>query len=648
MSFQLPMFAPESPWQPPKISDLPSWKGATRVSIDVETRDPYLLDLGPGVRNNPQCNYIVGYSFSLDGKKGYYVPLRHLGGDNVEDPAQAIRYLKEQAATFDGEVVGMNLNYDLDWLSTLDVSFPNIKRFRDVMLAETLIHELHQSYSLKNILARRGFPSKEEVLLQRAAREYKLDPKKDLWQFPARYVGEYGEGDALRPLQLLEAQEKDIEQQNLWEIWNLESDLLPVLVKVRQRGVRIDFDKLDQIIKWCWEQEHQLLQSVYDSTCVKIHPDDIWKAQAIAPALEATGMRLGRTPKSGLPNIDKALLANTNHPVPQALARVRKINKLRTTFAVSVQRHSIGERIHATLVQMASEKAAGGVHGGRFGRMSCENPNLQQQPSRDDFAAMWRSIYIPELDAQWCCADISQQEPRWAAHFAGLMDLPGAKEMVRRYIEEPDLDNHTVMAEITGLPRKEAKIIGLGIMYGKGGYSLCEELGLPTRQMVRAKNGALYEANSLEGQNALMAGGRRFPAAGVEGQAILDRYDANAPFVRKLSQKCGDVAKRRGFIRTVLGRKCRFPKDENGNYDWTYRALNRLIQGSSADQMKRAMIDVDKEGYYLQLQVHDELDLSVSSEVEGFRIGEIIQNAVKATVPFKVDVEIGPSWGEIK
>jgi DNA polymerase I-like protein with 3'-5' exonuclease and polymerase domains len=205
------------------------------------------------------------------------------------------------------------------------------------------------------------------------------------------------------------------------------------------------------------------------------------------------------------------------------------------------------------------------------------------------------------------------------------------------------------MAEITGLPRKEAKIIGLGIMYGKGGYSLCEELGLPTRQRVRnPKSGAIFDVDTEAGQIALLQGGRRFGAAGEEGQAILDRYDANAPFVRKLSQKCGDVAKRRGFIRTVLGRKCRFPKDENGNYDWTYRALNRLIQGSSADQMKRAMIDVDKEGYYLQLQVHDELDLSVSSEVEGLRIGEIIQNAVKATVPFKVDVEIGPSWGEIK
>lgn len=649
MFVQLPMFAPESPWCPPSIGDLPCWKGAKRVSIDVETRDPYLLDLGPGVRNNPKNNYIVGFSFSLDGKKGYYVPIRHLGGDNVEDPDQAVRWLVDQAATFDGEVVGMNLSYDLDWLSTLGVKFPNVKRFRDVMLAETLIYELHNSYSLKNILSRRGFPPKEEALLEHAAREYKLDTKKDLWQFPARYVGPYGEADATLPFQLLEVQEKDIEEQNLWDIWNLESDLLPVLVKVRQRGVRIDFDKLDQIIKWCWEQETQFLQSVYDSTGVRISPDDIWKAGAIAPALENIGLRLGRTPKSGAPKIDKFLLANTDHPVTQALSRARKVNKLRTTFAVSVQRHSIGERIHATLVQMASEKEEGGVHGGRFGRMSCENPNLQQQPSRDDFANLWRSIYIPEIDAMWCCADISQQEPRWAAHFAGLLNLQGAKEMVRRYNDEPDLDNHTVMAEITGLPRKEAKIIGLGIMYGKGGFSLCEELGLPTRYCVRdPATNQVFDVESSEGQSALLRGGRRFPAAGTEGQEILDRYDQHAPFVRKLSNKCNQVAKRRGFIRTVLGRKCRFPKDANGNYDWTYRALNRLIQGSSADQMKKAMIDVDREGHFLQLQVHDELDLSVYSETEGKKVGSIIQNAVTATVPFKVDVELGRSWGEIK
>lgn len=648
---QLPLFAPDSSWRAPKIGALPTWEGARRVSIDVETRDPQLRELGPGVRRDPNTNYIVGFSFALsDGathSQGYYVPLFHAGGDNVEDPFMAIQWLREEAARFDGELVGMHLNYDLDWLAELGIHFPRVKRFRDVMLAETLIYELHLTYSLDAILSRRGLPLKNEELLKIAASAYKIDPKADMWQLPARFVGEYGEGDATRPFDLLKMQEKDIADQNLQGIWDLESDLLPVLVKMRRRGIRIDFGKLDQVVDWSLKEEMSCLNEVHRLTGHRIKVGDVWKANALAPALIEAGVRLSKTPRTGAYKIDKLALDTAKHPVAQALARARKVNKLRTTFAASIERYAVRGRIHTTLVQLAGEDEQGGkVQGGRFGRMACKDPNLQQQPSKDDFAPMWRSIYIPEEGAQWCCADISQQEPRWAADFAAKLKLPGAEEMVRRYREDPKTDNHTMMAEITGLPRKYAKIIGLGLMYGKGGFSLCEELGLPTRTMVRNPRGGIFEVNTPAGQQALLMGGQRFRAAGEEGQQILDRYDANAPFVRKLSKTCQAVAKKRGYLITILGRRCRFPKDADGNYDWTYRALNRLIQGSSADQMKKAMIDVDRAGHFLQLQVHDELDLSIGSSEEGHRVGQIIQDAVPASLPFKVDVEIGPSWGE--
>lgn len=653
MSLQLPLFLPDSQWKAPRIEDLPSWEGFSRVSIDVETRDPYLKELGPGVRRSKAENYVVGYSFALsDGlyiNRGYYVPLRHLGGDNVDNPDQAISWLRHQAANFRGEVVGQNLNYDLDWLLELGVEFKQAYRFRDVMLAETLIYELHNSYSLNSILERRGLPLKSQSMLELAAQSYGVDPKNGLWKLPAKFVGEYGEGDAVKPLQVLELQEADIHDQDLWDIWNLESRLLPVLVRMRRQGVRIDLDKLSKIEQWSIDEEQKALDIVNRETGYRVKLGDVWKASALAPALERVGIKLGKTPKSGAPKIDKFLLNDTDHPVAQALARARKVNKLRTTFAESVRRHEVNGRLHATLVQMAGEDASGGVRGGRFGRMSCMNPNLQQQPSLDDFAAMWRSIYIAEEGQEWCCADISQQEPRWAAHFAAKLKLPGAEEMVRRYKEDVSTDSHAMMAEITGLPRKHAKIIGLGIMYGKGGYSLCEELGLPTRMCVRdPRTYEVYDADSEEGQKALLIGGKRFRAAGEEGQRILDRYDKYAPFVRKLSKICQDVVKKRGFIKTILGRHCRFPQDFDGNYDWIHAALNRLIQGSSADQMKKAMIDIDAEGFPLALQVHDEVDLSISSREQGTVIADIIANSVEALVPFKVDVEIGPSWGEAK
>lgn len=656
-SLQLTLFAPQSDWKAPALADLPSWRGAKRVAVDTETRDPGLRGLGPGVRR-PRDSYVVGYSFAIDGGPAHYIPVAHLGGDNVEDPALAWQYLADQARDFDGEIVGTNLSYDLDWLaqergrspsvpSKPPIVFRNARSFRDIMVAEALICELHDSYSLESIAARYGQEGKQEEELLKAAADFGVDPKGGLWRLPARYVGQYGEGDATLPLKILALQEKEIARQELNQIWDVESDLLPVLVKMRRRGVRVDLDRLERIENWTLEEEAKALGVVKFETGHRIEVGDVWKAKALAPALEAVGISVGRTAKTDNPQIDKALLASEDHPVLNALAWARKVNKLRTTFAESVRTHAIAGRIHTTLNQLFGEREDGQQRGAKFGRLSCQDPNLQQQPSREEFAAEWRSIYIPEEGMQWGCMDFSQQEPRWCAHFAHKMQLPGAAEMVRRYNEDPKTDNHQMMAEITGLPRKEAKIIYLGVMYGEGGYKLCIDLGYPTTTKVTVPKGKWVELDTPEGQAALAAGGRRVQAAGKEGQSVLDRFDESAPFVRKLSDACQKVAKGRGYIKTILGRRCRFPKDDGGNYDWVYRALNRLIQGSAGDQVKKAMVEVDRAGHYLTLQVHDELDASIKDRAEGEAIADIMQNVITMSVPFRVDVEVGPSWGEI-
>jgi DNA polymerase I-like protein with 3'-5' exonuclease and polymerase domains len=643
-ALQLPLFAPESTWRAPNLAELPSWAEAQRVAVDVETRDPGLKTLGPGVRR--ANSYVVGYSFAIDSGPAFYVPLRHLGGDNVDNPELGWAYLRDQAKIFTGEIVGQNLSYDLDWLAQNGVVFRRARKFRDIMIAEALIHELHNSYSMAANAERRGLLPKNEAKLREAADHYGVDPKGELWKLPARFVGEYGERDAHLPLQILKLQEQDIAKQDLHQIWDIESDLLPILVKMRRRGVRIDWDKLESIERWTLEEEQAALEAVYSETGQRIAVGDVWKAGALAPALEQVGIKLAKTEKTAAPQIDKALLASGAHPILDSLGWARKVNKLRTTFAQSIHTFATNGRIHCTLNQIFGEREDGSTRGARFGRMSCEDPNLQQQPSRDEFAKDWRSIYIPEEGALWACADFSQQEPRWAAHFAHLLNLPGAADMVRRYNEDPKTDNHTLMAEITKLPRNHAKIVFLGIMYGEGGPKLCHDMGLSTQMMVVHK-GVRYPVESPDAVRAMALGGRRQLCAGPEGQEILDRFDQNAPFVKGLSRKCEEVVKNRGHIITVLGRRCRFPLDANGNPDWTYRALNRLIQGSAGDQVKKAMIDVDREGCYLQLQVHDELDFSTPSKEEAEKIGVIMRESVKASLPFKVDVEIGPSWGQI-
>lgn len=670
-ALQLGMFEVPSDWTALAVSQLPSWANAKRVAIDVETYDPHLTTLGPGCRRE---GYAVGWSFAIDGGPSYYLPYRHEGGGNL--PAQeVIAYLGEQCAKFDGEIVGANLNYDIDWAATDGIIFNSDAVFRDVQVADPLIYELHQSFSLKNIGERWGVEAKDEELLERAAHQAGVHPKKGLWRLHAKYVGGYAERDVTSPLEILRRQEEKIEGLGLRQIWEVESRVLPVLVKMRQRGVLIDTDRLSQIAAWSLTEQMKELRKITDATSVKIGLGDLFKADAVAPALEAIGIKVGRTPKTGLPNIDASFLEGIDHPVPAAIRRARKLDKIRTTFVASIERYMINGRIHCTFNQIAREDEKGEQKGVRFGRLSAVDPNLQQQPSKDrdpDVAGMWRQIYVAEPDSVWGCCDYSQQEPRWTTHFAAVLDLPRAKEAAQRYVNDPDADNHDMMTRLVHgdeavdamekgdykVKRAACKNIFLGICYGEGGPKLCRDLGLPTRWRLtvgwgREKESYYFETRG-EAWNARqdLGKGSFREVAGVEGQAVLDGFDENVPYVRKLARAASDRAESVGFVRTVLGRRLHFATREDGSYDWTHKALNRVIQGSSADQMKLALIEIDKAGHYLQLQVHDEANASCQDPKEVLRMAEIMRDCIlpyaKPLVPFKVDAEYGPNWGNLK
>ncbi|MCK9514429.1 MAG: DNA polymerase [Pigmentiphaga sp.] len=648
---QFPLFTTvQSTWTPPDLNALPSWEGAKRVAIDCETRDPDLKKLGPGAGRRPN-SYITGISFAIEDGPGGYLPIRHEGGDNL--PVEAVlRYFRDQAKVFTGDIVGANLPYDLDFLAGDGIEFSRARFFRDIQIADPLICELHDSYSMQAIAQRWGFDGKNEAMLRAAASDYKIDPKKDMWKLPARFVGAYAEEDTRLPLNILRRQEREIDDQDLWRVYDLESRLLPVLTKLRRRGVRIDTDRLEQIERWAYAKEAEALARVRAATGVKIAVGDVWKPEALAPALEYIGIRLNKT-STGKPSIDKELLGSIDHPVADALERARKVNKLRTTFAGSVRDHMVNGRIHCTFNQLRKQKDdEEGTAGAAYGRLSCQNPNLQQQPARDDFAPMWRAIYLPEEGELWASNDYSQQEPRMAVHYACLArDLIGqhawqsAIAARDAYRNDPNTDNHQMMADMAGIKRKDAKEIYLGLSYGMGGAKMCRKLGLPTMMAVRGPRFQLFDVNSPEGKRLVEEGARRFEAAGPEGQRLLDTFDSKVPFVKKLAKACEARAKAVGYITTLSGRRCRFPKDRDGNFDWTHKGLNRLIQGSSADQTKAAMVALDAAGFDMIIQVHDEIAFSIRDPKEGEAAAEIMRNCVPLELPSKVDVEVGPSWG---
>lgn len=681
MSAQLPLFKPESTWKVPNLNNLPQDWGSARVGFDLETRDDYLKTLGPGVRRG---GYIAGYAFAIEDGPRFYLPVAHGDGANL-DHDQVKAYLRNVFKTFNGTLVGANLGYDLDYLWAAGIETPNVKWYRDVQVADPLINELNTSYSLESIAARHGLPGKDESLLNDALLSYGYkgrNAKGGIWALPAELVGPYGEQDAALPLSILRRQERIIDQDELQEVFDLESKVLPILVKMRQRGVAVSTDRLDQIETWARSEQQKAIDAANSLITTRLDFSDITKTAVIAKVLIDLGIDLPKT-ATGKDSVTSAVLDSLEHPVGEHLRRAKKMSTLRTTFIQGVRDHLINGRIHATFNQLRRQKdnGSGETEGAAYGRLSSASPNLQNQPARDpEIGPMWRSIYLPDEGKLWASMDYSQQEPRMAVHFAvkagarllGNRAHAAAMEAANRYQNDPKTDFHDMMTRMVHGDdvleregkdafkqyRKYCKNIYLGLSYGMGGAKLCRDLGLPTVWRIswkkegerRASNKDYEERQeAIERMNAGRKSGfdvRMWEAAGRDGQSLMDKFDYEVPFIRTMAKVCEAQATKAGFIKTLSGRRCHFPVLENGEYDWTHKAFNRLIQGSSADQTKAALVAMEENGIQIQLQIHDECTFSAASHEEAEFAGEIMRTVVPLIVPSKVDVETGPSWGE--
>lgn len=663
---QLTMFPPETDWQLPKMEELPDWNNFSRVGYDVETKDPSLgKGLGPGARRGGE---IVGYCLHFEDFRSFYLPIRHSNGTNMEFDSVG-RYMRDNIKRFEGSVVGANLAYDLDYTCEEigseigDQVFPNVKAFLDTQIAEPLIDENQFKFGLDAVALRHGLPQKEETLLREVTYEFgthngkrgkgkrkPLSAKGDLHKLPPQYVGPYGEWDSELPCRVMRKQERIIDENDLWQIFRLESRCLPALVDMTRRGVRIDFEKMQQIEDWILAQEQVALKLVRQQTGITLSADDLAQPNAVAKPLQQIGAKLKRNVKNDQYNIDQSVLRNLNHPVADAILTARKVNKVRRDFIAGIREHAIGDRLHCTFHQLKGEKSGGkGQSGAATGRLSSSHVNIQQQPSpkdtdpdtmrvEDHLSLMWRQVYIPDEGGQWACLDYSQQEPRILHHYAEICGCPGARAAAQKYRDDPKCDNHQMMADLTGLKRKVAKIIYLGKCYRMGGKLFAKSLGLPT--VIQT-----YDFGEKKGQ--------KYETAGPEADAILKAFKNGAPYIDKLAEIAEEQGIAKGYIKTLLGRHCHFPKEMSegkwtGNYLDGFKALNKLIQGSAADQTKAAMVEAYENGIPLGCQVHDELNFTYYDPSQVKDLHDIMINAAPLRVPSKVDVECGTSWGTIK
>ena len=616
---QMPLFKPQTEWLPPE--EFPDLSKYDEISIDLETKDPN-LNISRGSGSVVGVGEIVGIAVAVKNWCGYY-PIAHEGGGNM-DRGKVLKWFQDVLDT-PATKIFHNAMYDVCWIRALGLSING--KIVDTMIASALVDENQMRYDLNNCSKRYTGKGKNETDLYAAAKDWGVDAKAEMYKLPAIYVGAYAEKDAEITLELWQELKKEILHQDLNSIFQLETDLFPCLVDMRFLGVRVDIENAHKLKTKLVGEEEQCLLKIKKETQVDVQ---IWAARSIAKVFDKLHLPYDRTDKTNSPSFTKNFLQNHPHPLVKNIARAREINKAHTTFIDTIIKHSYKGRIHAEINQLRGDN--GGTVTGRF---SYSNPNLQQIPARNkELGPAIRSLFIPEEGHTWGCFDYSQQEPRLVVHYATLQNLYGVDEVLEAY-REGDADFHDIVADMAEIPRSQAKTINLGLFYGMGKNKLQAELGVSKEK----------------------------------AEGLFRQYHSKVPFVKQLMDNVMRRAENSGKIRTLLGRLCRFHLWEPNQFGihkalpheaaltehgpgikraFTYKALNKLIQGSAADMTKKAMLELHKEGIIPHIQVHDELDISVVDNTHAKHIKEIMEDAVSLEIPNKVDYESGPNWGTIK
>jgi len=615
----------KSEWLHP--TEFPSMKGRKVVAVDLETCDTELKKMGPGWPR--KIGSVIGIAVSSGDFTAYY-PIAHEGGGNMDREA-VIKYIRDICEDDSIQKVFHNAQYDVGWLSVLGIEVKGY--IHDTMIASALLNENRYSYTLNAMCSEYLGEYKNEKVLKKKAEELGLDPKSDMYKMNASFVGEYAEADALLTYKLHERLMIEIEKDSLDGVYDMECRLIRVIFNMTKRGIRIDMPRAMNLKDKLRNKEKKYLKRMKDLTGGEVQ---LWSARSVANAFDRVNLEYPHT-ELGHPSFTQTFLETHKHELPRMVTKARVLNKLQGTFIDGISKYIHNGRLHAHINQIRGDDVGGTVPAGTVtGRFSMYYPNLQQMPIKSEFGSEVRKIFLPEEGEYWISADYSQQEPRLLTHFAILNKNEGADDVRQSFIK--GLDFHQQIADMADIPRRLAKTIGLGVMYGMGYKKMAIDLDITP----------------------------------MEAKAMLKEFRIKVPFMQGMLEAVMNRANQVGTIRTLLGRKCRFDLYEPNWYEpnkfykamplkqaeaeygnvkraGTYKALNRLIQGSAADQTKKAMVDVyEKLGIIPLLQMHDELNCSIKSDIEGEGVKNIMENCINLEVPSKVEYKIKDNWGNAK
>jgi DNA polymerase I-like protein with 3'-5' exonuclease and polymerase domains len=529
----------------------------------------------------------------------------------------------------------------VDWLCT--------------MVCECLIFEHHLTYNLEDVAGYYSIANKKSYWLDQMMLAMGLESHAAvlaaLDRAPSDLLSQYGAGDARMCFDIAMAQRAEIERAELSRVVDLEMRLLPVLADMSWRGVRVNLEAAEAAIPKLDAREAEIATTIQEITGCKdpsvfvnspkqmrefFKPEPVNRYQWRL----IDGTLVGPTKGGKGPSLGQDALRQIQHPLAAQVLDLRKTIKLRDTF---IRGHVIGSAdgdgyVHTSFNQTRTDADAGTV----TGRLSSTDPALQQITKRDKAnAAILRAMFLPDPGQQWFCADYSQVDFRCGAH------LQNDPDVIAAYWENPKMDYHQIVSDMTGIPRNppyagapNTKQINLGLSFGAGAGKLAFMMGMP------------YELSEYRGRMAYLPG--------PEAKNIFDMYHARLPAVKRFMKHAENVAKARGFVRTLTGRRLRFFTTGG-----EHKAAGLLYQSYAADLHKVGLIGVDtllrenssesgpEPAARLLVSVHDEIGVSMHPDSElGRKIVERYTDFngpdswIKMRVPITASGEFGANWWE--
>lgn len=647
---------PETGWKAPK--DFPNLFHEKILGLDVETYDPELLTHGAGWARG--VGHIVGVSLAT-ASQAWYFPIRHetMPEDNL-CPVAVFKYLADLLGKTMPKV-GANILYDLGWLQQEGVAVKGITY--DIQYAEALLVDNALSYSLETIANQYLNQGKDSNELYQWLAEWFGGPadgkqRKHIYKSPPNLCGPYAEADAKLPVQILLKQREKLVNDGLWDLFEMECKLIPVLLGMRFRGMPVDVEKAERVeieLQQKIDKHQEDLNTLAGfEVDVNIKPD-------LIKLFDKFGVKYPVTDK-GNPSFTKKFLATNASPQAKAIIDIRKHEKIKTTFVRgAILDKNIEGKVYPTMHPLRGEN--GGAVSGRY---SSSQPNGQNIPSRDKILApMVRGIFVPENGFdQWIKFDFAQIEYRIFAH------VSNNQELIDSY-SDPTIDYHDMVSKMLNdvLPRKVVKRFNFMSLFAGGRKKTIEMVGEELTEIQVEEMCHEFGLPCMTKNQALTSLGNSF----------VDLYAKNFPAAKTTLDYFSNLAAETGEVRTLLNRKSIFDQWESSdrnNHDTQalsfaqahnkygnnirrancYRALNRVTQGGSADMLKKGMLDAYEAGLfapdklgYPHILVHDELDFSFNNDLikEAKELKLIMEQAIPLKVPVIMDVETGPNWGDL-